>query len=46
MLFKTKCFLNFLKCFKKTFLSITIIIVSASIITVPKVVFRVFVKVP
>ena len=39
-------FLDFLKCFKKASLFITVIIVSALIITVPKVAFRVFIEVP
>ena len=38
--------LSFLKYFKRASLFIAVIIVSASIITVPKVAFGVFIKVP
>jgi hypothetical protein len=45
MLFGTEYSLGFLKCFKRASLFAAIIIVSASTITIPKAVFRVFVAV-
>ena len=44
MLFGMKCFINFLKCFKRASLFVAVIVVSTSIITVPKVAFGVFVE--
>jgi hypothetical protein len=46
MLFRTEYSLGFLKCFKRASLFAAAIIVSALIITVPKVVFRVFIEAP
>ena len=46
MLFRTEYSLGFLKCFRRASLFAAIIIVSASIITIPKVAFRVFVEAP
>jgi hypothetical protein len=44
MLFGTECSLGFLKCFRRASLFTAVIIVSALIITVPKVAFGVFVE--
>ena len=44
MLFRTECSLGFLKCFRRASLFATVIVVSASIITVPKAAFGVFVE--
>jgi hypothetical protein len=46
MLFGTECSLGFFKCFKRASLFAIVIVVSALIITVPKVAFRVFIKAP
>jgi len=46
MLFGTKCSLGFLKCFRRVSLFAAVIVVSASIITVPKAAFGVFVEAP
>ena len=46
MLFGMECSLGFLKCFRRASLPAAIIIVSASIITVPKAAFGVFVEAP
>ena len=46
MLFRTEYSLGFLKYFKRASLSAAIIIVSALIITIPKVAFRVFMEAP
>ena len=46
MLFSTECFLGFLKYFKRASLFTAVIIVSALIITIPKVAFRVFMEAP
>jgi hypothetical protein len=46
MLFGTEYSLGFLKCFRRASLSAAIIVVSALIITVPKVAFRVFIEAP
>jgi len=46
MLFGTECSLGFLKCFRRASLFAAVIIVSTSIVSVPKVVFRVFVEAP
>ena len=46
MLFKMEYSLGFLKCFRRASLFTAIIIVSALIITIPKVAFRVFIEAP
>ena len=46
MFFGTECSLGFLKCFKRAFLFAAVIIVSALIITILKVAFRVFIVAP